>query len=251
MIGLEYIVNLYNYQFKDIAEQLGVSKQVVNGWIKERYKISSKHLPKLATIFNVPEKYFQKELTELEKLEIQNLKISNEVIKHEIKDTSKEKIKEILIEGVDITSLRFNDLQKKQLIMQDNISKVLQDSLKIKPELVHEDEIDVGNYIVNLFEMFTEIIKGESIRLDVIHDILIGMQDCGDKGKKPKRNSYTKKITKGIDKEQLIRDEADRINLKQEQDNFTNEELNRYEEEQQLVSKEEKQKREMISKLFK
>lgn len=78
MIGLEYILKLFEIPQQESAEELGVSKQVVNGWIKGRYNISKKHLPKLVEMFNIPEDYFQKELNDICKLKIQKIKILSE-----------------------------------------------------------------------------------------------------------------------------------------------------------------------------
>lgn len=85
MIGLEYICKIHDIQFKDVAIELRISKQVVNGWIKERYLISEKHLPKLNNMFNVTEEYFQKELTEVDKLRLQKLKLIDDCNKLNVK----------------------------------------------------------------------------------------------------------------------------------------------------------------------
>lgn len=259
MIGLEYIVNLYNYQFKDIAEQLGVSKQVVNGWIKGRYKISRKHLPKLSNIFNVPEQYFQKELTELDKCNIQEIKLSNEVIKHEYEDTILNgkgehiKVTRVFNEGVDIDGLRLNDIEKKKLYIKDNVDKAIYTNMNKQSPYIFGDKISIGEYVVDLYKDFNELITDGEVRLDIIKDIVNGMKDFKEDSNQNslKRNTYTKRITREVRKEQLKRDEEDRINLQQEQEAFINEEIRRYEEEQQPISEEEKERRKMMSKLFK
>lgn len=64
MIGLEYIVNLYGMQQKDLAEKLGIRKQNITYWLKGAQKIPKKYLPILAEIFKVPQEYLQKELEE-------------------------------------------------------------------------------------------------------------------------------------------------------------------------------------------
>lgn len=75
MIGLEYVLNLFDMQHNELAEQLGIKKQNINLWIKEKQSIPIKYLPMLSSIFKVPQEYFQKELSEVDKLELQKNKL--------------------------------------------------------------------------------------------------------------------------------------------------------------------------------
>ncbi|MDU1604729.1 MAG: helix-turn-helix transcriptional regulator [Clostridium sp.] len=79
MIGLEYILNLYNMQHQELAEKLGIRKQNINLWIKRKQNLSKKHIPKLEEIFKIPQEYFEKELTDVDKLIIQKEKLKNEL----------------------------------------------------------------------------------------------------------------------------------------------------------------------------
>ncbi|MED0686127.1 helix-turn-helix transcriptional regulator [Anoxybacillus ayderensis] len=79
MIGLEYILELYGMQQIELAEKLGIKKQNINLWIKRKQKISKKHLPALEQIFGIDAKYFSKELTDLDKLEIQKEKLKRDL----------------------------------------------------------------------------------------------------------------------------------------------------------------------------
>lgn len=79
MIGLEYILSLYNMQHTDLAENLGIKKQNINLWIKRKQNIPKKYLPLLEELFGLKKEYFTKELTEIEKLEIQKEKLKQEL----------------------------------------------------------------------------------------------------------------------------------------------------------------------------
>lgn len=79
MIGLEYILGLYNMQHIELAEHLGIKKQNINLWIKGKQNIPKKYLPILQELFHVDTSYFNKELTEIEKLEIQKEKLKFEL----------------------------------------------------------------------------------------------------------------------------------------------------------------------------
>lgn len=66
-------------QHIELAEHLGIKKQNINMWIKGKQKIPKKYLPTLRNIFHVDEKYFSKELDEIEKLEIQKEKLKRDL----------------------------------------------------------------------------------------------------------------------------------------------------------------------------
>lgn len=77
--GLEYILNLYNMQHIDLAEKLGIKKQNINLWIKGRQNIPKKYLPILEELFRVDCEYFIKELTDIDKLELQKEKLKQDI----------------------------------------------------------------------------------------------------------------------------------------------------------------------------
>lgn len=79
MIGLEYILGLYNMQHIELAEQLGIKKQNINLWIKGKQNIPKKYLPKLEELFHVDTGYFTKELDEIERLAIQKEKLKKDL----------------------------------------------------------------------------------------------------------------------------------------------------------------------------
>mgnify|MGYP000849545890 CR=1 FL=1 len=72
MIGLEYILQLTGIQQKDLAEKLGINKQNITLWIKSKQNIPKKYLPVLSNIFGLEQSFFQLELSEIDKLSIQN-----------------------------------------------------------------------------------------------------------------------------------------------------------------------------------
>lgn len=66
-------------QHTDLAENLGIKKQNINLWIKRKQNIPKKYLPLLEELFGIKKEYFTKELTEIEKLEIQKEKLKQEL----------------------------------------------------------------------------------------------------------------------------------------------------------------------------
>ncbi|MGM0199466.1 helix-turn-helix domain-containing protein [Enterococcus sp. DIV1314a] len=79
MIGLEYILNLYNLQHIELAERLGIKKQNINMWVKGRQNIPKKYLPVLEELFGIDQTYFGRELSEIEQLEIQKEKLKRDL----------------------------------------------------------------------------------------------------------------------------------------------------------------------------
>lgn len=79
LIGLEYILGLFNMQHIELAEKLGIKKQNINLWIKGKQNIPKKYLPVLEDIFGIEQEYFMKELNEIEKLEIQKEKLKKDI----------------------------------------------------------------------------------------------------------------------------------------------------------------------------
>lgn len=79
MIGLEYILSVYNMQHIELAEKFGLKKQNINLWIKGKQSIPKKYLPALEEMFGINKEYFSKELNEIEKLEIQKEKLKKEL----------------------------------------------------------------------------------------------------------------------------------------------------------------------------
>lgn len=77
--GLEYILALYDMQHIQLAEYLGIKKQNINLWIKGKQNIAKKYLPILEELFGIKQEYFNKEIDEIDKLEIQKEKLKREL----------------------------------------------------------------------------------------------------------------------------------------------------------------------------
>ena len=79
LIGLEYVLNLYNLQHIELAEKLGIKKQNINMWVKGRQNIPKKYLPVLEELFGIDQSYFGRELSEIDQLEIQKEKLKRDL----------------------------------------------------------------------------------------------------------------------------------------------------------------------------
>lgn len=186
MIGLEFICKLYNKQFKDLADELGVSKQVINGWIKEKYKISKKHLPKLSEIFNLPEEVFQKELTDVEQIEIQQKKIRNELIEYEYQypDIDQETGEEVIVYASQIDQEQeyednFLEFKKNIIKLHNNIDATISSKFRngvIDGDISLNADLFDAERLLELYEEFVGIIKKGKINRHTIEIILKGIK---------------------------------------------------------------------------
>lgn len=77
--GLEYILALYDMQHIELSEHLGIRKQNINLWIKGKQNIAKKYLPILEELFGIKQEYFNKDIDEMDKLEIQKEKLKREL----------------------------------------------------------------------------------------------------------------------------------------------------------------------------
>ena len=149
MIGLEYILSLYNMRHIELAEKLGIKKQNINLWIKGKQKISKKYLPVLEELFNINQEYFNKELTELDKLEIQKEKLKKD-LKPVITDHyekflvgEEEGFKEVPIYDKEEMNQIENDIEKAKIVT------------KLKSSM---DIVDNNPYM-DTYKLFAEIME--------------------------------------------------------------------------------------------
>lgn len=147
MIGLEYILSLYNIPHVSLAEELGIKRQNINLWIKGKGKIPKKYLPILSNKFKIPEEYFQKELDDIDKLQIQKIKLNNEItFIEEVQMYDPEEINEIYKLDIEIEknkliakiyeSFEKSNMDKSDMIWAYNRLAILFASNKIKDEML-------------------------------------------------------------------------------------------------------------------
>lgn len=169
IIGLEYICQLYNVQYKQVAESLGISKQSINSWISGARKIPEKHLVKLSEMFDVSQEYFQKELLEEEKIKIQTYKIKNDIdsggVRKLYKDDPKNNIK---------TDEELKDVFKDDMLTLLDKTRKLQTQMIINDIEKQMNKVPLKDVtITNL--IYTKIYELLTKRLDkkVLYTLLI------------------------------------------------------------------------------
>lgn len=149
MIGLEYILSLYNMQHIELADRLGIKKQNINLWIKGKQKISKKYLPVLEELFNIKQEYFNKELTEIEKLEIQK-----EKLKRDLNPIIKDSYEKFII-GEDEGFKEIPIYDKKEINKIENDIEIAKIVTKLKSSM---DVVDNNPYI-DTYKLFAELME--------------------------------------------------------------------------------------------
>ena len=184
MIGLEYILEIFNVQQKDIAEELGIKKQNINLWIKGKQKISQKYLPVLSKKFNIPVEYFQKELTELDKKFIEKKQLDEHIEKTSFEyeeevwdDASRESvtIKRMHYDTGAIDHYRMLEAEEKEIRAINKIKSTIND-------VEEAESIDehIGKYEKNikLFERYADIVNTQGLDKGLIEEVLDVLEVC-------------------------------------------------------------------------
>lgn len=148
-LGLEYILSLYNIKHLELAETLGIKKQNINMWVKGKQNIPKKYLPVLEELFDINREYFTKELSEVEKLEIQK-----EKLKKDIKPIVKQYEMEYSIGEI-------NDLVKKPIYNKEEMNSIERSIEKAKLVERFKNAIDITdqNPFMKNYTMIIELLE--------------------------------------------------------------------------------------------
>lgn len=149
MIGLEYILGLYNIQHIELAKELGIKKQNINLWIKGKQNIPKKYLPKLEEMFGIDKEYFSKEINDIEKLEIQK-----EKLKKELNPVIEKYDKQFMVR-------ESNDIYKVPVYDKKEMNKIARDIEKAKLVSKFKEALDIvdDNPYMDTYKLITELLN--------------------------------------------------------------------------------------------
>ncbi|MEK3855961.1 helix-turn-helix domain-containing protein [Cytobacillus sp. FSL H8-0458] len=143
MIGLEFICKVFDIQYKEVAEKIGVSNQTVTDWIKGKTsRIPEKRLNDLQT--NIPEfsninkELFSKEISASDKQTITTIYLIQETMRQIEESMSRKYIK-----GLDEAN-KLNQLSKDGLVASINLKSLM---------LISEHLIDNREFMNELDEL--------------------------------------------------------------------------------------------------
>lgn len=149
MKGLEYILNLYNMPHIELADKLGIRKQNINMWIKGKQNIPKKYLPILEGLFGLNKEYFTKELTEIEKLEIQK-----EKLKIDLKPVVKIQEQQFMIGDI-------NDIVEVPIYDKEEINSIERSIEKAKLVSRFKEALDIvdNNPYIDTYKLIVELLE--------------------------------------------------------------------------------------------
>lgn len=149
MIGLEYILSLYNMQHIELAKKLGIKKQNINLWIKKKQNIPKKYLPILEETFGIKKEYFNKEIDEIDKLEIQK-----EKLKRDLKPVIKKYEQQFMIGKI-------NDIVEVPVYDKEEINSIERNIEKTKLVTRFKKALDIldENPYMDTFKLIVELIE--------------------------------------------------------------------------------------------
>ena len=184
MIGLEYILEVYKIQQKDLAEELGIKKQNITMWIKGKQKISKKYLPILSEKFDIPIEYLQKELTELDKKFIEKKQLSEYIDKtaveekdfvwdEEIQDYIMMKRKYYDVGAVE--NYRILQAEEKEIKTLNKIKSFINDVGEFEE---FETYIERYEKNINLFDRYADIVNSSVLEKGIIFDVIRALEFC-------------------------------------------------------------------------
>lgn len=148
MIGLEYILSLYNMQHIELAEKFGLKKQNINLWIKGKQNIPKKYLPALEEMFGINKEYFSKELNEIEKLEIQK-----EKLKKDLNQVIEKYDKQFMIRET-------NDIYEVPIYDKEEMNSIERNIEKAKLVSKFKEALDIidDNPYIDTYKLITELL---------------------------------------------------------------------------------------------
>lgn len=186
MNGLEYVLKLYDITQQELADKLGIKQQNIDLWIRDKSrKIPKKHIPKLLEILKLPEEYFQKELSDIDQIEIQQKKIRNELIEYEYENTfidedgEKITITETQPDQEQLYENNFLEFKKNIIKLHNTIDGTIGSKFRngvIDNDISLNADLFDAERLLELYEVFAGIIKRGKISQYTIEKVLKGMK---------------------------------------------------------------------------
>ncbi|MGO4548548.1 helix-turn-helix domain-containing protein [Paenibacillus sp. 2TAB23] len=156
MIGLEYIVKLYNGTYKKLAEKLGITPSTVTDWISKRRPIPKAKLEALSQLFKIEEGFFQKDLTKVEEIELR-LDYLRRISKRDLFE-----VEDIITDddGKEYEYTRLIDPHEDEWRMATEELKIEKVILTLQGELYNElYELDRGNKALEVVERLSNVLN--------------------------------------------------------------------------------------------
>jgi transcriptional regulator with XRE-family HTH domain len=192
MTGFKYIRNQYDKTLEELAEELGVSKQVVYMWENEKKSLPKSRAEQLSKMLRIPEKYFYiKEVSERDQLEIKNYRLGKELndtsyyFEDEVQDSEGNRVivptnrfDSDIMQQFDFSTvaLKMNDLFMKQKnIIEDYKPTFSEPSLSERENNFRDKEFLYRIRTIKTLDRFADIIKSNN-HYEILYQIMRSME---------------------------------------------------------------------------
>ncbi|WP_415272571.1 helix-turn-helix domain-containing protein [Clostridium perfringens] len=152
MIGLEFICANKGMQYKELAEKIDVSRQSITNWVTGRNKIPTNHCMNMSKMFgNIPSEWFNKELSESDKVILLDL----------LDEDNRKKL-------TDKTNSKRTEVKLFQNQIVDNIGKYMDYWINNNDTSL----LEVGKEKLELLEKFFIVMYSSKVSIETLRKIL-------------------------------------------------------------------------------
>jgi transcriptional regulator with XRE-family HTH domain len=187
MTGFKYIRDQYNKTLEGLAEQLGVSKQVVYMWENGKKPIPQKRADQLSDMLGIPQKYFYiEEVSERDQLEIKKYRLDKEYeetsfqYEEEVQDNNGNWIT-VPARYFDAGLAQHQEYNDIDLRMSDLFMKQKDIIADYKPAFGDEeyysinDDLEYRRRTIHMFDRFADIMN-ENNQMEMLYQIMRAME---------------------------------------------------------------------------
>lgn len=186
MIGLIYVRNWIGMTMEELAAKLETTKQNISLWENDaKRKIPKRYLPILQEMFGVPEEYFQKELLEIDELNVQEFMLNKQlaesafVYEDEIYDSGTGNTIMVEQEHYDKNTEEYLEaikVDKKELLLvvklKQSIRSTDKNGFNINEITSLSAYTSCKDDNIKLYDRFINIVNRQNINNKLLHEIM-------------------------------------------------------------------------------
>jgi len=191
MIGLQYILETNNMSVSDLANKLGIARGNIYNWFSEKRAIPSVTLEKLSDLFQFPQNFFSKELSEVEMAKVREV-MADKLLDNKDKIINKTFSHRVSTLKLGISSSDDKKEREVKVLKNRKIAKAV-DTLRT---LFSESE-DIAK-LEEIFDDFNEIVGCHKVSIMVMKDILLSVSIAYGLKEADESNEFTKNFVDAI-----------------------------------------------------
>lgn len=204
MIGLEQILKINKMSISDLARELGIARGNIYNWINGKRKIPKATLEKLVKMFKLPKEFFEKELTEVEKLEVERAMILK------LLDETSFEIESNIINGAEVeepVTMTYHDsaleydleeIDRKIYTKSINAQVIDRINKTLKNTSIDKDVLHINNSLC-------DIIDSSKVPLNILSNVLQAISIAYEIKKYDDINNFTRILVEDIKKNESYR----------------------------------------------